>query len=142
MDAISVHVYGESSHIPPSFAHPQTTSIGIADYDKLEQLLADGFDGTGQRGSDLPIVWGEYGVETTIPPDKRSLYNGHEVVPTVDPAVQARFYRQAIDLSKSQPHVQALYIFHVFDESKLQGLQSGVRYVDGSPKPSLDAVQR
>jgi hypothetical protein len=140
MDAISVHVYGESSHIPPSFTHSRTTSIGIADYDKLEGLLATAFDGTGQQGSDLPIIWGEYGVETTIPPDKQSLYTGHEVVPTTDPQTQADYYVQAIRLARTQKHVTMLFIFHVFDEPRLEGLQSGVRYVDGAPKPSESAI--
>jgi hypothetical protein len=140
MDSISVHVYGESSRVPPSFAHPKTTSIGIADYDKLVKLLATSFDGTAQPGSSLPIIWGEYGVETTVPPDKQSLYTGHEVVATVDAATQARYYRQAIDLSRGQRRVTMLFIFHVFDEPRLEGLQSGVRYVDGSPKQSLQVM--
>jgi hypothetical protein len=142
MDAISVHVYGETSGVPPSFAHPNSTSIGIADYGKLVQLLQAGFDGTAQPGSKLPIVYGEYGVETTVPPDKRSEYTGREIAPTVDPATQAQYYRRAIDLARGQPNVTMLFIFHVFDEQRLEGLQSGVRYVDGSPKPSMQAIQR
>jgi hypothetical protein len=142
MDAISVHVYGETSRVPPTFAHPNTTAIGIADYGKLVQLLGSSFDGTGQPGSKLPIVYGEYGVETTVPPDKRSLYTGREIVPTVDPATQARYYRQAIDLAQSQSNVTMLFIFHVFDEPRLEGLQTGVRWVDGTPKPSMQAIQR
>ena len=62
--------------IPPAFAHPKTTSIGIADYDELVALLGTAFDGTAQAGSDLPIVYGEYGVETNVPPDKAKLYTG------------------------------------------------------------------
>jgi hypothetical protein len=34
-----------------------------------------------------------------------------------------------------------LLLFHVVDESRLDGLQSGLYYVDGSPKSSLDAVR-
>src|SRR5439155_1021031 len=76
MDAIAVHVYGESSKIPPSFAHPRTTSIGIADYGKLVHLIDDAFGGTPQPSSELPIVYGEYGVETTVPDDKWPLDPG------------------------------------------------------------------
>jgi hypothetical protein len=141
MDAFSMHVYGESSRIPPTLAHPRTTSIGIADYRKLVRLLGAAFDGTGQAGSTLPIVYGEYGVETTIPPDKLSLYTGREVVPTVDLQTQADDYRSAISLAQKQPTVQMLLFFHVFDETRLEGLQTGVRYPDGSPKPSLDVVR-
>jgi hypothetical protein len=141
MDAFSIHVYGESPRVPPTLAHPRTTSLGIADYHRLVALLGAAFDGTAQAGSELPIVYGEYGVETRVPADKASLYQGREVVSAVDPATQAAFYRQAIELARHQPTVRMLCFFHVDDESRLAGLQSGVRYVDGTPKPSLDAVR-
>ena len=67
MDMFSLHPYPENSSIPPTFAHPQSTSIGLADYDKLVALLGDAFDGTAQAGSSLPIVYGEYGLQTVIP---------------------------------------------------------------------------
>jgi len=139
MDVFSIHVYGESPKIGPSLRHPRTTSIGIADYDKLVSLLGQAFDGTGQQGSKLPIVYGEYGVETTV---SGSGYTGTEVVPAVDPATQARYYRQAIELTACQKNVRALDFFHVIDEAKLSGLQSGLYYVDDSPKPSADAVKK
>jgi hypothetical protein len=34
-----------------------------------------------------------------------------------------------------------LLLFHVVDEPKLEGLQSGLRYADGSPKSSLEPVR-
>ena len=135
MDEFSIHVYGDSPRIPPTLAHPNTTSIGIADYGKLIALLRTAL------GGDLPIVYGEYGVETTVPADKRKLYTGDEVVPTVDPQLQARYYREAIELARKQPNLRALFIFKVFDETRLEGLQSGVRYADESPKPSLGVIQ-
>jgi hypothetical protein len=135
MDALSVHVYGEYSRVPPTLAHPRTTSIGIADYGKLVRLVRGAF------GHLLPIVYGEYGVETAIPPAEASGYTGHEVIATVDEATQARYYAQAIDLASCQPDVQALYLFHVIDETDLAGLQSGVYYADGTAKSSLPAVR-
>ena len=139
MDMFSIHVYGESPRIPPSFRHPRTTSIGIGDYDKLVSLLGQAFDGTAQAGSTLPIVYGEYGVETTV---AGAGYTGAEVVPVVAPAIQARFYRRAIELASCQKTVRALDFFHVIDERKLAGLQSGLYYLDGTPKPSMEAVKR
>jgi hypothetical protein len=35
-----------------------------------------------------------------------------------------------------------LLFFHVTDETRLEGLQSGLRYADGSPKPSVGAVRQ
>jgi hypothetical protein len=141
MDAFSMHVYGESSRVPPTLQHPRTTTIGIADYPKLVALLGEAFDGTAQPGSKLPIVYGEYGVETSIPPDKASLYTGHEVVATVDEQTQATYYIEAIHAAERQPNVRMLFLFHVVDESRLEGLQSATRYADGSPKSSEAAVQ-
>ncbi len=141
MDALSIHPYGESPRIPPTLAHPRVKSIGIADYEKLVDLLGTAFDGTGQKGRDLPIVYGEYGVETTIPPAKLPLYSGHDVVPTADEAMQAQFYVEAIRLAACQPTVRMLLLFHVVDEPRLEGLQSGMRYADGSPKTSLAPVR-
>ena len=139
MDVFSIHVYGESPKIGPSFRHPRTTSIGIGDYDKLVTLLGQAFDGTAQPGSKLPIIYGEYGVETSVPDDG---YTGTEVVPAVDPGTQARYYREAIELTACQKNVRALDFFHVIDERRLAGLQSGLYYLDGSAKPSAAAVKK
>jgi hypothetical protein len=136
LDAFAIHPYGESPHVPPTLRHRRTTSLGIADYPKLRRLLRAAY------GVDLPIVYGEYGVETTIPAGKQSLYSGQEVVHTVDEATQARFYRRSIALAACQPTVSMLLLFHVQDEPRLEGLQSGVRYADGSPKSSLAPVRR
>jgi hypothetical protein len=141
MDAFSIHVYGESSRIPPTLQHPRTTTIGIADYSKLVALLGEAFDGTAQPGSKLPIVYGEYGVETRIPDAKASLYTGHEVIQSVDEQTQATYYVEAIHAAEQQPNVRMLFLFHVVDESRLEGLQSATRYADGSPKSSEAPVQ-
>jgi hypothetical protein len=141
MDAFCIHPYGESPRIPPMLEHPRTTTIGIADYPELVKLLTDAFDGTAQPGSTLPIVYGEYGVETRIPPTKAALYTGHEVSAPVDEATQARYYVEAIHAAEQQPNVTMLFLFHVVDESRLEGLQSATRYADGSPKSSEPAVQ-
>ena len=140
MDMLSIHVYGESARIPPTFRHPNSTSIGIADYGKLVRALGAAFDGTGQQGTDLPIVYGEYGVETTTPAAHAGAYTGREVVPTADEATQARDYRRAIALAACQPDVRMLLFFHVLDEPELAGLQSGLYYADGSPKASVQSV--
>jgi hypothetical protein len=135
MDLFSIHVYGESPRVPPTLAHPHTTSIGIADYPKLVRLLDGAF------GRKLPIVYGEYGVETAVPAEKAALYTGHEVVEPVDEATQARYYREAVALAACQPRVRMLLFFHVVDEVPLAGLQSGLYYADSTPKASARAVR-
>ncbi len=44
--------------------------------------LGEAFDGTAQRGSELPIFYGEFGVESDIPAAKASLYTGAEPAAT------------------------------------------------------------
>jgi hypothetical protein len=142
MDAFSIHPYPEASAIPPDFEHPRSTTISIGDYDKLVRLLGDAFDGTAQPGSSLPVVYGEYGIQTRIPRPKASAYTGAEQHSThaTDEATQARFHAEAIGLAACQPTVSTLLFFHVVDEPQLERLQTGVYYADGTPKSSRARV--
>ena len=144
MDGFAFHPYEDNSSVAPlTGAHPNSTTIAVADYDKLVALLGEAFDGTAQRGSTLPILYDEFGVETQIPPAKAELYTGTEPATTkpVDEATQARYYRQALALAFCQPNVRGIFLFHAVDEPTLARWQSGVYYADGTPKASLGAVR-
>jgi hypothetical protein len=136
MDGFAFHPYGDNSSTPPDFQHPNSTAIGIGDYGKLTALLDAAF------GPGLPIVYDEYGVETTVPPAKATLYTGTEPATTkpVDEATQAGYYRQAIQVSFCQPRVEGLFLFHTVDEPGLGQWQSGLYYVDDTPKLSRNVV--
>jgi hypothetical protein len=144
MDGFAFHPYEDNSNVgPDTGTHPNTTTIAIADYAKLVALLGEAFDGTAQAGSALPIYYDEFGVESVIPPAKRSHYTGTEP-DTTKPGPeeqQATYYRQAIELAFCQPTVKALFLFHAFDEPALAGWQSGLYYADHTPKSSLDPVR-
>ncbi len=139
MDALAIHPYPENSMIAPTFAHPNSTPVGVADYTKLVGLLSKAFDGTGQPGSTLPILYAEYGIETQIPSAKASLYTGREPA-TIKPApeaTQSAYYQQALSMAFCQPNVMGIFVFHAIDESDLDRFQSGLYYTDGTPKSSL-----
>jgi hypothetical protein len=142
MDAFAIHPYPDNSSQPPTTAHPNTTTISIADHDKLVALLGAAFDGTAQKGSDLPLLYGEFGVESQIPDGKASLYTGDEPATTrpVDEATQAAYYRQALAMAFCQPNVAGMLIFLSRDERNRAGWQSGVHYVDGTAKGSQGRV--
>jgi hypothetical protein len=144
MDAFSLHPYEDNSSIPPSFAHPRSTTISLADYPKLVALLGEAFDGTAQAGSALPIVYDEFGVQSRIPASKAMVYDGF--VPRTDRPVsestQASYYAQALAMAACQPTVTALMLFHVSDEVDLDRWQSGIFYADDTPKSSLPVLQR
>jgi hypothetical protein len=142
MDAFAFHPYPETSQTGPAFAHPNGTSIGLADYSKLVGLLGAAFDGTAQHGSTIPILYDEFGIETSPPPSKANLYTGTEPSTTrpVDEATQAQMYTTAMQMTFCQPTVMGLFLFHVQDEPARAAWQSGEYYVDGTPKTSLPAV--
>jgi hypothetical protein len=144
MDAFSLHPYEDhSSDAPADGIHPNTTTIALADYDKLVSLLGQAFDGTAQPGSSLPIYYDEFGVESEIPAAKQSLYTGTEpaVTQPIDEATQAAYYRQAVQLTFCYPNLRGLFLFHAVDEKALAGWQSGVYYADDTPKASLPGVR-
>jgi hypothetical protein len=141
MDGFVHHPYPESARVPIDLPHPRVRTIGLADYGKLVRLLSEAFDGTDQKGSDLPILYGEIGIETAIPAVRRVLYDGEEVVPTASEGQQAAAYRRTLELVACQPSVAGVLFFHLRDEPALTGWQSGVRYSDGTPKQSLEPVR-
>jgi hypothetical protein len=132
MDGFAFHPYGDNSSTPPDFQHPDSTSIGLGDYGKLTALLDAAF------GPGLPILYDEFGVETTVPAAKAGLYTGTEAAVTkpVDEPTQAAYYRQALEMVFCEPRVAGLFLFHTVDEPGLAQWQSGLYYVDESPKQS------
>jgi hypothetical protein len=144
MDWFAIHPYPEHARVPPTFAHPRSTAISLADYGKLVRLLGQAFDGTRQRGSTLPIVYDEFGVQTKQPDDKRLMYANQDLpsaVDAVDEATQGRYYRRALQLAACQPNVVGLLFFHVSDEADLDRWQSGVYYADDTPKSDFPVVR-
>ena len=144
MDAFSIHPYMRTSQLSPTDTHAASTTITIADYGKLTTLLARAFAGTDQQGGELPIYYTEFGVQTKVPAAHRHAYTDLKstaAADAVDPATQARYYEEALELAACQPTVRGLFVFHTFDEPDLAGWQSGLYYADQTPKPSLPAFR-
>jgi hypothetical protein len=136
MDGFAFHPYEDNSSFGPAYTHPGTTTIALADYDKLTAILDRYFPPT------MPILYDEFGVETAIPQAKAQLYSGSEpaTIHPVDEKTQAAYYRQAIQIAYCQPRVAGLFLFHTVDEPGLAQWQSGLYYLDGTPKLSRNAV--
>ena len=135
-DIFSIHPYPEYASIGPALAHPRSSSLGIADYEKLESLLTDAF------GAPQPVAYGEFGEDTVVPPENANAYVGEEPPTThpVTPDAQGFDYTVAIHLAACQPLVRMLLFFHVTDETDLRALQTGVYWADDRPKPDLESV--
>ncbi len=143
MDAFALHPYPDK-HGSPVRPHPHSTTIGIGDYHKLVGLLGRAFDGTAQAGSDLPIVYAEFGIQSKIPRAKRRLYNHLKTKAARDAVserLQATYYRRALAAAQCQPTVSGLLLFHVTDERDARAWQSGLYYADNKPKSSLAPVR-
>jgi hypothetical protein len=136
MDLFSLHPYPPDSSVPPTVADPNSTAIRIADYTRLVDLLRAAF------GHSIPIVYGEYGIQTRVPRWAASLYNG--VQPASEKAVgdaqQAIDYEEAIALAACQPLVRMLIFFHLTDDAELNQMQTGLYYPNETPKRSLAPV--
>jgi hypothetical protein len=144
MDMFAIHPYLIPSKLPPTFTHPNTTTIGLSDYPKLVKLLTIAFRGTAQRGETLPIVYDEFGYQSKIPQAVRFAYNhlgSRAAADAIPESLQAKYYAQAFSLAACQPTVAGMLIFHVVDERDARAWQSGLYYGNGRPKTSLPAVR-
>jgi len=144
MDGFSFHPYPQNSSVAVDALPADPDHLGLIDQDVLVRLLGRAFDGTAQVGKGMPILYDEFGIESTIPADKRELYGGVEPTTTrpVPEAAQAAAYRRAIQLAYCQSNVAGMLLFHTHDEPGRQGWQSGLAYADGTPKSSLEPVRR
>lgn len=135
-DAFSYHPYEDSSKVvPDTYRH----------YRALATALGEAFDGSGQRGSDSPIWYTEFGVESRVLQPFSNHYVGVEPVTTgaVDEATQAAYYREMLRSAACQPKVERILFFHLRDEQKLNGgLQSGAFYHNGTPKSSMPVIRQ
>jgi hypothetical protein len=142
MDAFAFHPYLEHANLPPTYKHYSPRIITIADYGRLISVLGRAFDGTGQKGSKIPIVYAEFGVESRIPEALLPAYTGTEPATTrpVSESTQAKFYAKAMQMAACQPTVTTFFVFRLIDEQPRGGWQSGLFYFNGSPKASLEPV--
>ena len=144
MDAFGYHPYGLNSSESPATPHPNSTTIGVADYPKLVSELGKAFKGTAQAGSKLPILYSEYGVESLIPAAQRYRYGKNSQPASagaVDEKTQGEYYSTYLKMAACQPNVIGAFIFHTLDERSMnQGWQSGPNYADGAPKSDQPAI--
>ena len=133
---------GRERPLVDSFGHnPYPVRHGIAQdgYPRLRAALRDAFRRTPQPLA--PVWYLEDGFQSTVPPSKRRFYRGRENVETIAASVQAEEVRDAILRASCQRGVGAIFNFERVDEVRLAGWQSGLRWHDGTRKPSYDAFR-
>lgn len=126
----------------PRVPRPRSTTIGVADYDRLVAALARAFDGTVQLGADLPVLYDGFAVQTRPPRGKTAGYAGSEPsAPVLAETRQGADYAAALRLAFCQPTVAGLAFDRVLDDAALEGSQAGVFYADRTPKSSFYPVR-
>jgi hypothetical protein len=154
MDELAFHPYPRSNDDPPSVGYAWPNA-GIPNLDRIRQAVWDAFHGTAQPtfaetgmrrsfASAPPLTFDldEIGWQVAVPPTLASFYYGVEHDPTIDEATQALYYSQTITDAECDPSVRSLSFFLLMDEPNLARWQSGLERVDGSHRPSYDAVKQ
>jgi hypothetical protein len=79
----------------------------------------------------LPIFYTEFGFQTN-PPDR---------IFGVRAALQPLYINQSDWIAYRDPRVRAVAQYKLADEASLASFQSGLRFLDGRPKPAYDAYR-
>ena len=126
MDGLAIHPYPDNSS-EPGLPAPRSTSIGLADYEKLVALLGSRLrrDGAGRLDVADPVRRVRDRVGRAG--GKRSLYSGTEPATTkpVDESKQAAAYDLGLRLAFCQPNVAGMLLFHSHDEKGAAELAVG-----------------
>lgn len=151
MDALGFHIYPRTNTDPPS-REIVWPNAGGADIARLKQAVWDAFAGTAQPtfpeglapagGGSLGLVVDEFGWQVDIPPELHSRHSGIENVPTITEPAQASTYAEVVRMLSCDAAVTDVMVFHLVDEVDLGRFQTGLLRIDGSERPSYDAMRR
>ncbi len=126
---ISHHPYTRGGSQPPT-AKGNANEITVSSIGRLKTLLKQAA-ARGRIRSDLPIYYTEYGFQTN-PPDINF---------GVSLTKQAAYINESDWLVFHDRQVRSVAQYELRDEAALSAFQTGLRFVDGRPKPSFDAYR-
>ena len=153
MDGLDFHPYPIPQSLPFSIGYAGTTSATVSNLPRIYQAFYDGFNGSRQptigqqAGGGLPLSLNEVGIQTDS--TGRPGYVGTETAAnaaggvlgqTATEGYQSSWYLQMLQLVACDPNVREVNIYHLIDEAALSGWQSGLFYVDRTPKASAATV--
>ena len=145
MDMFAIHPYLIPSKLPPTFAHPLTTTIGVADYPKLVRLLTRAFRRHGAARRDAADRLRRVRLPVEDPAGAARSSTATSVRRPRRTRSPSR-YRRSTTRRRSRSRRASrrspgMLIFHVVDERDARAWQSGLYYGNGRPKTSLPAVR-
>jgi hypothetical protein len=153
MDGFDFHPYPIPQSLPFAVGYAAENNAAVSNLPRIYQAFYDAFRGTAQptigqqAGGGLPVSLNEVGVQTDN--TGRPGYTGTEVSgdanggvrgDTGTEAFQASWYLQMLNTVACDPNVEVVNLFHLVDETALEGWQSGLYYADYTPKASAAAV--
>jgi FG-GAP-like repeat/FG-GAP repeat len=153
MDGLDFHPYPIPQSQPFALGYPSANDASVSNLPRIYQAFYDGFSGTAQptigqqAGGGLPLSLNEVGVQTDstghagyVGTETSANAAGGVVGQFATEAYQADWYRQMLDLLACDPNVRVVNIYHLIDEAALSGWQSGLYYLDRTPKASAATV--
>ena len=153
MDGLDFHPYPIPQSLPFATGYAGLTSASVSNLPRIYQAFYDGFNGSSQRtigqqaGGGLPISLNEVGIQTDS--TGRPGYVGTETAANAAGGVlgasatedfQSSWYSQMLQYVACDPNIAQVSIYHLLDEPALAGWQSGLFYVDHTPKSSAAMV--
>ena len=151
MDQLAFHPYPARNIDLPQTGYTWPNA-GLPNLNRIKQAVWDAFNGTAQPifkeagktpfSPPLQLDLDELGWQVAPLPPLAGMYTGTENVPTIDEATQATYYTESIQSVECDPTVASLNFFLLADEPELTRWQSGLERVDGSKRPSYDAVKQ
>ena len=151
MDELAFHPYAAVNTDPPSVGD-KWPNAGLPNLDRIKQAVWDAFHGTAQPtfaeggrqafAAKLTFDLDEIGWQVGVLPSLATLYSGTEPTPPIDETTQALYYTDVITTSECDQSIRSLSFFLLEDEANLARWQSGLERVDGSHRPSYDAVKQ
>jgi hypothetical protein len=140
MDGLSFHPYPNSATDPleRGYAWP---NAGFVNLDRVKQAVWDAFAGTDQPTTveGLRLYLDEVGWQ--VDTSGRAGYVGVENVAVTDEASQAAVYGELVRRAACDPDVAQVNVFGFRDDGLRTGFQAGLFRVDGTARPSADAVR-
>jgi hypothetical protein len=140
MDAFSFHPYPNEATDPLDRGYGWPNA-GFVNLDRVKQALWDAFHDTGQPTTldGLKLHLDEVGWQVRTA--GRLGYLGAENVRVTDEATQAAIYAELVRRATCDPDIAEVSLFGFRDDGLRTGFQAGVQRVDGSSRPSAEALR-
>ena len=153
MDGLDFHPYPIPQSLPFAQGYAGATSATVSNMPRIYGAFYAGFNGSSQptigeqAGGGLPVSLDEVGIQTDS--TGRAGYVGTETAANAAGGVigqyatesyQSSWYLQMLNLVACDPNIRLVDIYHLIDEPALSGWQSGLYYLDRTPKESAATV--